>query len=93
MQLGVQVNPQPLLGAPEGNTVEFDLTHPFDPGPVVSNALSSGGPSLFSPLIALGVLVINAGFDLSVSGSFFPAAQSSQLIITGCQQHACRNLL
>ena len=42
---------------------------------------------------ARGVLVINAGFDLSVSGSFFPAAQSSQLIITGCQQHACRNLL
>jgi hypothetical protein len=82
VQLGVQINTNPPPQTPPGNTVEFDLTHPFDPGPVVTNALSPLLPSLFPPQIGTSAPEVDAGGQLGVTGNFFPAAQSSQLEIT-----------
>jgi hypothetical protein len=82
IQLAPQINTNPPAGTPPGNTVEFDLTHPFDPGPVVTNAASAGGPSFFRPLIGTSVPQVHAGDPIGVTGTFFPPAQASQLTIT-----------
>jgi hypothetical protein len=82
LQLGGQINTNPPPQTPPGNTVEFDLTHPFDAGPVVANALAPGVPSLFPPQIGTSAPEVNAGSQLGVNGTNFPAAQSNQLAIT-----------
>jgi hypothetical protein len=81
-QMSVQVatQPVPASGAPEGNTVEFDLTHSFDPGPVVRNVASMG--PMFTPQIGAGAPEVNAGGALGITGTNFPAAQATQLTIT-----------
>ncbi len=83
LQLGVTINPplpcsKPL---PPGNTVEFDVTHLFDPGPIVTNPLAPQGPSLVQPQIGTSAPTVNAGGQLGVIGSYFPAASSTQLTI------------
>lgn len=82
LQLAAQINTNPPAGTPEGNTVEFDLTHAFDPGPVVTNAASSGVPTFLRPIIGTSVPQVHDGDPFTVTGSFFPAAQASQLNIT-----------
>jgi hypothetical protein len=81
LQLGVQINTNPPPQTPQGNTVEFDLTHQFDIGPTVTNALALAGPSLFPPQIGTSSPEVNAGAQLGVTGDSFPAAQSSELAI------------
>jgi hypothetical protein len=80
-QLGVQINTNPPAGTAPGNTVEFDLTHPFDPGPVISNRVSTA-PNFFSPQIGTSAPQVNAGSALGITGSYFPSAQAGQLAIT-----------
>jgi hypothetical protein len=81
-QLGVRVNTNPPPHTPAGNTVEFDLTHPFDPGPVVSNAVLPPSQTLFAPRIGPSPPEVAAGGQLGVMGSSFPPAQATQLKIT-----------
>ena len=80
-QLGVAVITNPPPGPPAGNTVEFDLTHPADPGPQVSNALVSSVPSFSSPEIFLSANAVHPGDTVLVQGLNFPAAQANQLQI------------
>jgi hypothetical protein len=82
LQLGVQINTSPPAGTPQGNTVEFDLTHAFDPGPTVRNALIVAGPSLTSAEIGASSPEVNAGGTLGVTGAYFPAGQATSLSIT-----------
>ena len=82
VQLGVQINTNPPAGTPPGPTVEFDLTHPFEPASVISNALAPPSQSLFPPVIGTGAPEVNADGQLVVNGSYFPAAQASALQIT-----------
>jgi hypothetical protein len=77
----VGINPNPPPGPPGGNTVEFVLIHPNDPGPQVSNALTPSGPTFLSPQIGLNSPVVPAGGTDLVTGTYFPAAQSSRLQI------------
>lgn len=67
LQLAVLINTNPPC-VPSENTVEFDLTHPFDPGPVVTNSLSPQGPFHFQPQIGTSVSQVNAGGKLDVYG-------------------------
>jgi hypothetical protein len=80
--LGPVVTPTALPGATPGNTIELDLTHPVAVGPVISNALTGSGPSLFQAQIGVTPLQLHAGDQLGVMGSFFPAAQSTQLVVS-----------
>ena len=82
--LAVQINPSPPSGTPTGNTVEFDVTHAFDPGPTVTNAsvMPPGVPTLLTAQIVPNVPQVNAGGTLGVTGTQFPAAQATQLAIT-----------
>ena len=81
-ELGIQINLAPLAGTPQGPTVEFDLTHLFDPGPVVTNALLPPVLSLFPPQISTSSPEVNAGGQVGAAGNSFPPAQASQLKIT-----------
>jgi len=83
--LAVQVNTSPPSNTAPGNTVEFDLTYPWEtPGPTVfnANALAPGVPDLLQAEIVPSVPQINAGGTLMVTGNYFPAAQASQLTIS-----------
>jgi hypothetical protein len=79
LDVGITANPPP--GPPRGNTVEFVLTHPADPGPQVSNALVPSVPSFGTPQIWLDQSQVAVGQSDGVHGSSFPpaAAQASQL--------------
>jgi hypothetical protein len=77
-QLDVQINTSPGRPAPPGNTVEFDLTHPADPGPQVS---AGPLPSLFHPQLGLSAPVVPAGGTVDVTGAYFPAGAATQIPI------------
>ncbi len=77
-QRGVQI-----VTGPSGNALEFDLTHPFDPGPKVSAVgFPSGAPTLLNAQITLSLPLVNAGGTLSVTGTNFPTDTATQLQIT-----------
>jgi hypothetical protein len=81
-QLAPRINPNPPSPQPTGNTVELDLTHPADPGPLVSNALGLRATSLSPPTLDVSVPVVVAGDTLSVIGNAFPPPQATALTIT-----------
>jgi len=87
VELSVRVNESPpptaFLGGPEtGATVEFDLTHPFDPPPVVANAWGDAGTRFALAVLQLATSAVAAGDQLGVSGSGFPPGQATQLEVT-----------
>jgi hypothetical protein len=72
-----------MVTGPSGNALEFDFTHPFDPGPQVSAGnFLSGGPILLSAHITPSLPVVNAGGTLGVTGTNFPPNTATQLRIT-----------
>ena len=80
-QLSVQVNglAQPPSWPQPVNRVEFDLTHPFDPGPTAQAGqvgLIGPGP----PQMSASPGVVAAGTQFAVTGANFPA-QATQLTI------------
>jgi hypothetical protein len=78
--LGVEVDTNPPLGTDPGNTVAITLTHPYDPGPVITNPLvGPSGPSFRNPVIGASATEVNAGGSLTVSGLYFPQVQTNQL--------------
>ena len=66
-------------GAPALN---MRFTHPVDAGPTATNGADSPFPSLFHPQLGITAPVVRAGDSLGVTGSNFPAAQDTQLLIT-----------
>lgn len=81
-QLSAQTTTNPLPDTTPGNTVEIDLAHPVDPPPTVSNAAASSVPRLFSAQIGASPAQVHPGDPLGVAGSYFPAAQASELTVT-----------
>ncbi|HEX9032500.1 MAG TPA: fibronectin type III domain-containing protein, partial [Streptosporangiaceae bacterium] len=81
-QMGVRINTGPQPPAPAGNTVEIDLTHPADPGPLLQNALVPPGPVFLPPQIGLTTPAVPAGSQVGVNGSSFAPGQASVLMIT-----------
>jgi hypothetical protein len=75
-QLAVRIDTNPALPAPPGNTVEFDLTHPADPGPQLAGGPA---PSFFHPGIGLSAPAVPAGSTVDVTGVNFPTAPATQL--------------
>jgi hypothetical protein len=73
-----------IAAGPQGNTLEFRLTHPFDAGPVVANArgLPVGVPQLLGAQLTPSVPVVNAGGAVGITGADFPPDQATQLMIT-----------
>ena len=81
-KLGVVVDSNPPPGTDPGPTVALTLTHPYDPGPAITNPLAPpSGPTFTSPEIGASVTQVNAGGQVGVSGSYFPAAQANELTI------------
>jgi hypothetical protein len=80
-QLDVAVITNPPPGPPAGNTVQFELTHPADPGPQVSNALAPSVPRFTSAQIWVDQPQVAAGQSDQVYANSFPPAQASQLQI------------
>ena len=87
VELGVQVNDFPPASAFQGNTntfgptVEFDLTHPFDPPPAVSNAWGAAGTRFVLAQLLLTAQAVFAGNQVGVIGTGFPPGQATQLEI------------
>lgn len=80
-QVGVFVDTDPPQG--DGNTVTFALTHPFEPGPVVTQ-VGGDDTGLFVPFARLAVVGTQArpGEHLGVTGTEFPLPTASALTIT-----------
>jgi hypothetical protein len=75
LTLNVQVNDSSQPGWPEVARVEFDLTHPLNPGPV---AESEGfGLLTGQPQIGASPQAVQAGSSFAVMGAYFPAQTSS----------------
>jgi hypothetical protein len=86
VSLGVRVNeappPSAFLGVSTGGAaVEFDLTHPFDPAPVVSSAWPPG-PRFSTAQLTLSASAVTAGGDVAVTGTGFPPGEATELEIT-----------
>lgn len=62
-------------------TLNLRLTHPVDPAPVPVNGTVPAYPSLFPPLLGASSSCVEPGDSLTITGTNFPAGQSTALYI------------
>lgn len=82
--LKVLVNPNPPSDLPQGNTIEFGITVPFDHMTAVTNdgVLPPGTPNLLTPQLGTTAPQVLAGGSVGVRGNAFPTAQANQLVVS-----------